>query len=156
LAGSVANLQTTAFGKNLLAGRALEITHEDRLFLGAHLDELGRAAHGERGIGFAVGHLEPDHGAAVLLLERLHLAAGLGHEHGQRPATELRAALENGIDEALRLVEGDHGFSGWCGSTRARQHTPSKPSAKSDGYGHHAGMISRVVKHEAPADWRAL
>ena len=63
----------------------------------------------KRGIGLAVGHLEPDHGAAVLLLERLHLAAGLDHDDGERPAVELGAALEDGVDEAVGLVEGDGG-----------------------------------------------
>src|SRR5262245_28792261 len=121
LTGGVADLQPAALGKDLVAGRAQEIAHEDRLLLGAHLHQLGGAAHGERGIDLAVSHLEPDHGAAVLLLERLHLAAGLDHDHGQRPAIELGAALENGIDEAVGLIEGDggHGSSGRWGAMGA-------------------------------------
>jgi hypothetical protein len=85
------------------------------------LHQLGGAAHGERGVGLAVGHLEPDHGAAVLLLERLHLAPGLDHDHGERPAIELGAALENGVDEAVGLIEGDggHGSSGRWGAMGA-------------------------------------
>src|SRR5262249_3289777 len=108
-AGGFANLQTAALGKNLFVGRGDEIAHEDRLLLGAHLHELGGAAHGERGIGFAVGHLEPDHGAAVFLLERLHLAPGLDHDHRERPAIELGATGEDGVDEAVGLREGDGG-----------------------------------------------
>src|SRR5262249_51912651 len=91
-AGGVANLQTAALGKNLFVGRGDEIAHEDRLLLGAHLHELGGAAHGKRGIGLTVGHLEADHGAAILLLECLHLAPGLDHDHRERPAIELGAA----------------------------------------------------------------
>src|SRR5260221_13901204 len=102
-ARGVANLQTAALGKNLFVGRSDEIAHEDRLLLGAHLHELGGAAHGERGIGLPVGHLEPDHGAAVLLLERLHLAPGLDHDHRERPAIELGAAGEDGVDKAVGL-----------------------------------------------------
>src|SRR2546428_1357420 len=109
LARGIANLQTAALGKNLFVCRSDEIAHEDRLLLGAHLHELGGAPHGERGIGFAVGHLEPDHGAAVLLLERLHLASGLDHDHRELPAIELGAAREDGVDEAGGLGEGGGG-----------------------------------------------
>src|SRR5262249_53736741 len=103
LARAVANLQAAALGKKLLAARGDEIAHEGRLLLGALLHQLRGAAHGERGIGFAVGHLEPDHGAAVLLLERLHLASGLHNDDRKRPAIELGAAREDGIDEAIGL-----------------------------------------------------
>src|SRR3979409_1825264 len=48
---------------------------------------------------------------AVLFLERLHLAAGLDHDHGQRPAIELGAALANRFDEAVGLVESNHRIS---------------------------------------------
>src|SRR5258708_39301202 len=41
LAVVVADLQPAAFGKDLVAGRAVEVAHEDRLLLGAHLHELG-------------------------------------------------------------------------------------------------------------------
>src|SRR6516165_4435876 len=105
----VANLQTAALGENLFVGRGDEIAHEDRLLLGAHLHELGGAPHGERGIGLAVGHLEPDHGAAVLLLERLHLASWLDHDHRERSAVEFGAAREDGVDEAVGLREGEGG-----------------------------------------------
>src|SRR5882757_9915867 len=109
LAIGVADLHAPAFGENLIAGRAEQVAHEDRLLLGAHLDELGGATHGERGVGLPVGHLEPDHGAAVLLLERLYLAAGLDHDHGERPAIELGAAFEDGVDETVGLIEGNGG-----------------------------------------------
>ena len=120
LAIGVANLHAAAFGENLVAGRAQQVAHEDRLLLGPHLHELGGAAHGERGIGLAVRHLEPDHGAAVLLLERFYLAAGLDHDHGERPAVELGAALEDGVDETVGLIESDggHGSSGCDDSMR--------------------------------------
>src|SRR5262249_56514885 len=58
LALRVADLQAAALGKDLVAARADEITHEDRLLLGAHLDELRGAPHRQRRIGFAVSHLE--------------------------------------------------------------------------------------------------
>jgi len=117
LARAVANLQTATLGKKLLAARGDEIAHEGRLLLGAKLHELGGAAHGERGIGFAVGHLEANHGAAVLLLERLHLASGLDDDDRKRPAIELGAAREDGIDEAvgLRKRNGGHGSSRLAG-----------------------------------------
>src|SRR5262249_39632674 len=120
LARGIANLQTAALGKNLFVGRGDEIAHEDRLLLGAHLHELGGAPHGERGISLAVSHLEPDHGAAVLLLERLHLASGLDHDHRERPAIEVGAACEDGVDEAVGLREGEggHGASVWLGTLR--------------------------------------
>src|SRR5258707_8447658 len=41
LARPVANLQPATLGKNLLAARSDEITHEDGLFLGPHLHKLG-------------------------------------------------------------------------------------------------------------------
>src|SRR5215831_7066176 len=109
LARAIANLQAAALGKKLLAARGDEIAHEDRLLLGAKLHELGGAAHGERGIGFAVGHLEANHGAAVLLLERLHLASGLDDDDRKRPAFELGAAREDGIDEAIGLCKRNGG-----------------------------------------------
>jgi hypothetical protein len=114
LAVGVANLHAATFGENLVAGRTQQVAHEDRLLLGPHLHELGGAAHGERGVGLAVCHFKPDHGAAVLLLERLYLAAGLDHDHGEGPAIELGAALENGVDETVGLIErdGSHGSSG--------------------------------------------
>src|SRR3981081_2509943 len=74
LALRIADLQSAALGEHLLAGRAQEIAHEDRLLLGAHLDQLGGAAHGERGVAFPKGHLEPDHRPDVLLTQRLHTA----------------------------------------------------------------------------------
>src|SRR5262249_56770450 len=86
LARAIANLHPAALGKNLLAACRDEIAHEDRLLLGAYFHELGRAAHGERGVGLAVGHLESDHRAAVLLLECLHLASGLDDDDCERPA----------------------------------------------------------------------
>src|SRR4051812_19102890 len=127
LAVGVANLHAAAFGENLVPGRAQQVAHEDRLLLGAHFHQLGGAAHGERGIGLTVGHLEPDHGAAVLLLERLYLAAGLDHDHGERPAVELAAALEDGVDETVGLVESDgsHGSSGCDDSMRRVSITPN-------------------------------
>src|SRR5262249_33978510 len=99
LARGIANLQTAALGRDMFVGRGDEIAHEDRLRLGAALPELGGAPHGERGLSLAVGHLEPDHGAAVLLFERLHLASGLDHDHRERPAIEFGAAREDGVDE---------------------------------------------------------
>src|SRR5882757_2717408 len=38
LAVGVADLHASAFGENLVAGRAEQVAHEDRLLLGAHLD----------------------------------------------------------------------------------------------------------------------
>src|SRR5476651_2226504 len=76
----VANLHAAALGENLLAARAVEIFHEDRLFLRAYLYELRRAAKRESGVALAERHLEPDHRGTIFLLERLHLAAGLDHD----------------------------------------------------------------------------
>src|SRR5262249_1180035 len=61
----------------------------------------------KRRVGFTVRHLEADHGRAVLLLERLHLTAGLDHDHAQRPTIERGAALDDGIDDALGLSQRD-------------------------------------------------
>src|SRR5262249_54021378 len=92
----VADLHTATLGKNLFAARRDQVFHENRLLLCANTHELGGAAERERRIGFAVCHLEPDHGGTVLLLERLHLAAWFDHNHRKRTAVELLAALENG------------------------------------------------------------
>src|SRR5262249_53963774 len=121
LARAIANLQPAALGKNLLAACRDEIAHEDRLLLGAYFHELGRAAHGERGVGLAVGHLESDHRAAVLLLECLHLASGLDGEECRGPATELGAARQDCVDEAvgLRKRDGGHGPSSFGIDARA-------------------------------------
>src|SRR5258707_13740332 len=59
--------------------------------------------HGKRGIGLAVRHFETDHRAVVLLLERLHLAAGLDDDDRERAAIELGAASQNRVDEAAAL-----------------------------------------------------
>src|SRR5271165_6952999 len=95
----IANLQPAALRKDLVAACAHEIAHEDRFLLRAHSHEPGGAPHGKRGIGFAVSHLEAEHGAAVLFLERLHLAAGLDHDNGKRAAVERGAALEDGVKD---------------------------------------------------------
>src|SRR2546430_15049105 len=67
-ARAVADLQSPAFGKDLIAAGAHEIPHEDRPLLGARLHQLGGAAHGQCRVSLSIRHFEPDHGAAVLLL----------------------------------------------------------------------------------------
>ena len=86
-------------------------------FFGALLHELGGAAHGERGIGLAVGHLEPDHRGAVLLLERLDDATRLNHHGADRPAAQLGAALDDGVQHAVGDIELDHVVSPLVGAT---------------------------------------
>src|SRR6516162_6629040 len=104
-----ADLQTAAFGKDLVTAGAQEIAHEDRLLLCALLHELRGATHGERCVRLAVGHLETDHGAAVFLPECLYLAARLDHDHGKRAAIQDRAAFKNGGNDPVGLIEREGG-----------------------------------------------
>src|SRR4051812_46159592 len=48
LARLIPDLQAATLGENLVASRALEVAHEHRLLLGAHLHELGRSSHRQR------------------------------------------------------------------------------------------------------------
>src|SRR5689334_24265349 len=73
-AAGIANEHAATFRKNLLAACGNEVAHEDRPLLGAFANELRTTAERKRGVGFAEGHLEPDHRGAILLLERFHLA----------------------------------------------------------------------------------
>src|SRR5882724_5743150 len=141
LAGLVADLQAAAFGKDLVAAGADQVAHENRLLLGADLHELGGAAHGERRIGFAIGHLEPDHGGAILLLKRLQNAARLDHEHRERPAIDLGAPLENGGDNTICLIQRDgaHGVL-------VRGHGPAVTFRCNE----HAGLLMSIACQSLP------
>src|SRR5262245_22388369 len=97
----VTNQLAAAFRKNLFAAHGREIAHKARLLLGTHPDELRRTPERERGIGFAISHLETQHGAAVLLLECLHLAAKLDHDDRKWPALELGRMREDRVNEAF-------------------------------------------------------
>src|SRR5580704_11809578 len=103
----IADQPAAAFRENLLAARSDQVAHEDRALLGALVHQLRAAAERQSRIGFAVGHLEADHRGAVFLLERLHLAARLDHDHADGPQLERRAALDDGVNDALGLRESD-------------------------------------------------
>src|ERR1700722_19080954 len=60
-------------------------------------------------IGFAERHLETDHRRAVFFLEGFHLAARLDHDDADRPAVELDAARDSGVDDAVGLRPCDRG-----------------------------------------------
>src|SRR6185436_16280672 len=95
-AAFIADLHSAAFRKQLAAARADQVVDEGRLLLGANANEPGGAPERQRGISLPERHLEADHRGAVLLLERLHLAARLDHDHAQRSAIKFRPALEDG------------------------------------------------------------
>ena len=145
LAVIVADQPAAAFRENLLAARRNEVAHEDRALLGALVHELGAAAERQSRISFAKGHLETDHRGAVFLLERLHLAAGLNHDHADGPQVERQPALDDGVDNAFGLREGDeahaagHKLRRFCGTAlpsalchlprRASIHAPRIPAS---------------------------
>src|SRR5579863_10393293 len=104
-AAVIADQHAATLGKNLLAARGDQVAHEDRPLLRPLAHELGAAAKRQGRIGFSVRHFETEHRGAVFLLERLHLAAGLDHDHAQRPAVERGAALDGGVDDALGLCQ---------------------------------------------------
>src|SRR5215469_1251114 len=112
LAVGIADQKPAAFGKDLVAARRDQVVHEDRLLLRTHAYELRGAPERQRRIGFAERHLEADHRGAVLLLERLRLAAGLDHDDGERTAAELGAAREDRRDDGVGLIERDDGHWG--------------------------------------------
>jgi hypothetical protein len=78
----------------------------------AFAKEFRAAAERERRISLAIGHLETDHRRSVFFLERFYLAARFDHDHAQGPAIKGRAALDNGIDNAFGLIEGNGSHGG--------------------------------------------
>ena len=91
----VADQHAAAFGKDLLAARGNQITHEDRPFVRPLADEFRAAAERQRRIGFTESHFEADHGSAVLFLERLHFASRLDDDDADRTKIKRRAPLDN-------------------------------------------------------------
>ena len=66
------------------------------------------------GIGLAERHFEANHRRAVFLLEGLHDAARLHHDHAQRPASQFGAALEDRLDNAIGLFQCDGVMMSLC------------------------------------------
>src|SRR5712691_3299887 len=83
LARRVADQLATAFEEQRPVGERGQRLHEGRLLLGLLQDLSRRSIERERPERLAMGDLETHERGAVLLLERLHPAAGVEHDRGQ-------------------------------------------------------------------------